>query len=434
MTCSTENSTVGTRSCQRSPRRRLAGSHGGDFRRHRAPSFQDRTPHVSPATPRSIGEMISSSFERGRFAQVLRAAGTFLGGDGERNTSPREPYMQGVTANSAVICWVSAGPDAGVVEYGKTPELGRKEAEARIGGRHAVALTGLDPGSTYHYRVEGAGGSSATGCFCTAPAGDDSRFSFAVVGDSGSGGKGQLAVAALLERLRPDLVLHTGDVVYPAGQERHYDRRFFAPYRNLIKTVPLFPVLGNHDVREGNGATFLENFHPPLVSPGGTKRYYSFDWGNTHFVALDSELYHGDMGSDPEEQRDFLERDLATTREHWKIVFLHRSPYGSSRHGGDEKVREDLEPLFAKHGVDLVFSGHDHVYERTEPIRGVTYVVSGGGGRRLYPAGRSARTVSSVSAHHAVLVRADGGHLSLEAIEAGGTYVDRLDLYQPYAR
>jgi predicted phosphodiesterase len=378
--------------------------------------------------------MISSYFERGRFAQVLRAAGTFLGGDGEANTPPREPYMQGVTAYSAVICWVSAGPDAGVVEYGKTPELGLKEAEARVGGRHAVALTGLDPGSTYHYRVEGAGGSSATGCFCTAPAGDDSRFSFAVVGDSGSGGKGQLAVAALLERLRPDLVLHTGDVVYPAGHERHYDRRFFAPYRNLIKTVPLFPVLGNHDVRKGNGAAFLENFHPPLGSPGSTKRYYSFDWGNTHFVALDSELYHGDRGSDPEEQRDFLERDLATTRKHWRIVFLHRSPYGSSRHGGDEKVREDLEPLFAKNGVDLVFSGHDHVYERTVPIRGVTYVVSGGGGRRLYPAGRSARTVSSVSAHHAVLVRVDGSHLSLEAVEAGGTYVDRLDLYQPYAR
>jgi acid phosphatase type 7 len=412
----------------------LAGSHGGGFREERAPSFRDRILYVPPAIPGSTGEMISSYIERGRFAQVLRAAGTFLGGDGEANTSPREPYMQGVTAYSAVICWVSAGPDAGVVEYGKTPELGRKEAEARVGGRHAVALTGLDPGSTYHYRVEGAGGSSATGCFCTAPAGDDSRFSFAVVGDSGSGGKGQLAVAALLERLRPDLVLHTGDVVYPAGQERHYDRRFFAPYRNLIKTVPLFPVLGNHDVRKGNGAAFLENFHPPLGSPGSTKRYYSFDWGNTHFVALDSELYHGDRGSDPEEQRDFLERDLATTRKHWRIVFLHRSPYGSSRHGGDEKVREDLEPLFATHGVDLVFSGHDHVYERTVPIRGVTYVVSGGGGRRLYPAGRSARTVSSVSAHHAVLVRVDGGHLSLEAVEAGGTYVDRLDLYQLYAR
>jgi predicted phosphodiesterase len=341
--------------------------------------------------------------------------------------------VQGVTASSAVICWVSQHPGSGVVEYGKTPELGCKETDPRVRRRHVVALAALDPGSTYHYRVEGVGGSSS-GCFRTAPVGDDSRFRFAVVGDSGSGGKGQLAVAALLERLRPDLVLHTGDVVYPAGQERHYDRRFFAPYRNLIKTVPLFPVLGNHDVRKGNGAAFLENFHPPLGSPGSTKRYYSFDWGNTHFVALDSELYHGDRGSNPEEQRDFLERDLATTRKRWKVAFLHRSPYGSSRHGGDEKVREDLEPLFVKHGADLVFSGHDHVYERTVPITGVTYVVSGGGGRRLYPAGNGELTASSVSAHHAVVVRVSGSRLLLETLEVGGKVVDRLELYQPHAK
>jgi predicted phosphodiesterase len=377
--------------------------------------------------------MISSFFERGRFALALRTSRSLLGG-ATGLEQPREPYVQGVTASSAVICWVSKHPGSGVVEYGKSPELGCKETDPRVRRRHVVALAGLDPGSTYHYRVEGVGGLSPTGCFRIAPVGDDSRFSFAVVGDSGSGGKGQLAVAALLERLRPDLVLHTGDVVYPAGQERHYDRRFFAPYRNLIKTVPLFPVLGNHDVRKGNGAAFLENFHPPLGSPGSTKRYYSFDWGNTHFVALDSELYHGDRGSNPEEQRDFLERDLATTRKRWKVAFLHRSPYGSSRHGGDEKVREDLEPLFVKHGADLVFSGHDHVYERTVPITGVTYVVSGGGGRRLYPAGNGELTASSVSAHHAVVVRVSGSRLLLETLEVGGKVVDRLELYQPHAK
>jgi predicted phosphodiesterase len=376
--------------------------------------------------------MILSFFERGRFALALRTARSLLGG-AKGLEQPRGPYVQGVTASSAVICWVSQHPGSGVVEYGKTPELGCKETDPRVRRRHVVALAALDPGSTYHYRVEGVGGSSS-GCFRTAPVGDDSRFSFAVVGDSGSGGKGQLAVAALLERLRPDLVLHTGDVVYPAGQERHYDRRFFAPYRNLIKMVPLFPVLGNHDVRKGNGAAFLENFHPPLGSPGSTKRYYSFDWGNTHFVALDSELYHGDRGSNPEEQRDFLERDLATTRKRWTVAFLHRSPYGSSRHGGDEKVREDLEPLFVKHGVDLIFSGHDHVYERTVPITGVTYVVSGGGGRRLYPAGNGELTASSVSAHHAVLVRVSGSRLLLETLEVGGKVVDRSELYQPHAK
>jgi len=377
--------------------------------------------------------MITGYFERGRFAQVLRAVGTFLGGAGEANPSPREPYVQGVTGHSAVICWVSAGPDTGVVEYGKTPELGRKEVDSRVDRRHAVALTGLDPGSTYHYRVEGLGRSSAARSFRTAPVGDDSRFSFAVVGDSGSGGKGQLAVAALLGRLEPDLILHTGDVVYPAGEQRHYDKRFFAPYRHLTKTVPLYPVLGNHDVRKGSGAAFLENFHPPLDSPRSTKRYYSFDWGGAHFVALDSELYHDDKGASPEEQKHFLDQDLATTRKRWKIAFLHRSPYGSSRHGGDERVREDLEPLFVKYGVDLVFSGHDHVYERTVPIEGVTYVVSGGGGRRLYRTGKGRSTASSVSAHHAVLVRVDGQRLLLEAVEAGGKVVDRLDFHHPCA-
>ena len=373
--------------------------------------------------------MISSFFERGRFALTLRTARSLLGG-ATGLEQPREPYVQGVTAYSAVICWVSQHPGSGVVEYGKTPELGRKETDPRVRRRHVVALAGLDPCSTYHYRVGGAGESSSKGSLRTAPVGEDSRFRFAVVGDSGSGGKGQLAVAALLGCLEPDLVLHTGDVVYPAGQERHYNRRFFAPYRNLIKTVPVFPVLGNHDVMRGDGTAFLENFHPPLENPRGTKRYYSFDWGNTHFVALDSELYHGDRGSDPERQKDFLEQDLAASRKRWKIAFLHRSPYGSSRHGGDGRVREDLEPLFARHAVDLVFSGHDHVYERTVPIRGVTYVVSGGGGRRLYPAGNGEFTASSVSAHHAVLVRVSGRRLLLEAVEVGGKVVDRLELLE----
>jgi 3',5'-cyclic AMP phosphodiesterase CpdA len=313
------------------------------------------------------------------------------------------------------------------VKYGKAPELGWEEVDRQTGRRHAVAIADLEPGSTYHYRVEGVSESWLRGSFRTALANEDSGFSFAVVGDSGSGGKGQRAVARLLGLLKPELILHTGDVVYPDGEERHYDRRFFEPYRELIRDVPVFPVLGNHDVRRGNGAAFLENFHPPVDSPGSTKRYYSFDWGDAHFVALDSELYYNDKGSSTERQRVFLERDLISTRKRWKVAFLHRSPYSSSRHGGDEMVRYDLEPLFAKYGVDLVFAGHDHVYERTVPIRGVTYVVSGGGGRRLYPAGKGRLTACSRSAHHAVLGRVDGARLSLEAVEPDGTVFDRFD-------
>jgi hypothetical protein len=95
-------------------------------------------------------------------------------------------------------------------------------------------------------------------------------------------------------------------------------------------------------------------------------------------------------------------------------------------HAGDVKVRYDLEPLFARHKVDLVFAGHDHVYERTVPVKGVTYVVSGGGGRRLYPAGGGRPTACSRSAHHAVLVRVDGECLSFGATEPDGTVFDRF--------
>jgi 3',5'-cyclic AMP phosphodiesterase CpdA len=375
--------------------------------------------------------MTSGGFVRGWSVHALRAARSLLGGAAETVPSPREPYVQGVTASSAIICWTGKGSGVGVVEYGETPDLGRKETDTRAGRRHAVALTDLVAGSTYHYLVEGVGGSSAAGSFRTAPVGEDSRFSLAVVGDSGSGGRGQLAVAALLGRLGPDLILHTGDVVYPAGEERHYDKRFFAPYCHLTKSVPVFPVLGNHDVRKDNGAAFLENFHPPRDNPRSTMRYYSFDWGGAHFVGLDSELYYDDKGDSPERQKAFLEEDLAATRKRWKIAFLHRSPYGSSRHGGDGRVRENLEPVFAGHKVNVVLAGHDHVYERTVPIRGVTYVVSGGGGRRLYRVGKGKSTAFSKSAHHAVLIHLGGGRLSLEAIEPGGTVFDRSDLEKP---
>jgi acid phosphatase type 7 len=366
--------------------------------------------------------------ELGVGAALASARSRLVNVRGEVQPPPRQPYVQSVSASSAVIAWVSEEPDVGLVEYGETPQLGRKGVDAQVGRRHAVALPGLSSASTYYYRVAEADGASEVARFRTAPEGEDSRFAFAVIGDSGRGRKNQLAVATLLERLEPDLILHTGDVVYPSGEERHYDRRFFVPYGRLLKEVPIFPVLGNHDLERGNGAAYLDNFHLPRNDPRGTGRYYSFDWGNAHFVALNSELYHGDSSGNPEEQKAWLERDLGEAHQPWRIAYFHRPLYSSSKHGSDERIREDLEPVLIRQEVDLVFSGHDHAYERTRPIYGVTYVLSGGGGKRLYPAGRSEWTAFSKSAHHAVVVRVDGERLSLEAVEPDGTVIDRADL------
>jgi hypothetical protein len=344
---------------------------------------------------------------------------------GRAEPSARDQYVQNVSVRSAVIAWMSEEPGAGFVEYGETPELGQERGDGRTGKRHAVTLSGLRPGSRYYYRVAGA---QKTASFRTAPDEPGSGFTFAVVGDSGTGSKAQRAVAGLLERMQPDLILHTGDVVYPKGDDADYDPKFFAPYRRIVGSVPVFPCLGNHDVETKNGAPYLENFHLHRNDPESTGRYYSFDWGNAHFVALDSELYYDDDGDDPERQKAWLERDLGETRQPWKFVFFHRPPYSSSEHGSDLVVREDLEPILARHGVALVFSGHDHDYERTVRIKGVTYVVTGGGGKDLYEAGESEWTAFSRSAHHAVRVRVDGNRLRLEAIEPNGGVVDRLDL------
>ena len=350
---------------------------------------------------------------------------------GRAEPSARDQYVQNVSARSAVITWMSEEPGAGFVQYGETPELEHEQGDGRTGKRHAVTLSGLRPGCRYYYRVAGA---QKTASFRTAPERTGSGFTFAIVGDSGTGSKAQWAVAGVLERMKPDLILHTGDVVYPKGDDADYDPKFFAPYRRIIEGVPIFPSLGNHDVETKNGSPYLENFYLPPNDLDGTGRYYSFDWGNAHFVALDSELYYDDDGGDPERQKAWLERDLGETRQPWKVVFFHRPPYSSSEHGSDLMVREDLEPTLARHGVNLVFSGHDHDYERTVQIKGVTYVVTGGGGKDLYEAGESEWTAFSRSTHHAVRVRVDGDRLLLEAVEPTGAVVDRLELRLDRAR
>lgn len=333
--------------------------------------------------------------------------------------------MQSVTTSSAVISWESKAPGIGKIEYGPHGSLNRDKSDETNGRQHSVKLSGLRPDSIYYYRV---GKSAETASFRTAPERGATGFTFAVVGDSGDGGADQEAVAGLLRRMDPALILHTGDVVYDSGAMEDYGPRFFEPYSKLISETPIFPSLGNHDVKTADGAAYLKNFHLPDNNSPHTERYYSFDWGNAHFVALDSELYYDDGSSSPQEQKSWLEKDLAAAGGKWKFVFFHRPPYSSSEHGSDERIRADLAPIFERYGVNVVFNGHDHDYERTVPIRGVTYVVTGGGGKDLYAAGESEWTAFSKSVHHATKVQVEGDRLTLEAVEPDGTVIDRVKL------
>lgn len=347
----------------------------------------------------------------------------------------REPYIQMPAPTTVVIAWKTNLASHGVVEYGPvdSPEaqIARQE---EVSLNHTVTLAGLLPDTVYRYRVLADDlPLGVEAAFRTPPsASTATTFSFAALGDSGVGAKAQFEVADRLAALAPDFVLHTGDVIYPGGEATLYDPRFFKPYRETLRRAPFFPSLGNHDAVTANGAPYLQTFHLPANSSPGKGRYYSFDWGNAHFIALDPVTSPFKPGS---AQYAWLEQDLATTRATWKFVFFHYPPYSSGPHGSNLAVRAAWSPLFERYGVDIVFNGHDHDYERSVPIhdyvpnsQGVIYVVTGGGGSTLYPVGKSRWTAYADAIHHLVHVVISGNTLTLRAVRPDETVFDSLTL------
>jgi hypothetical protein len=340
----------------------------------------------------------------------------------------RGPQIALPSQSSIVVAWRTNIGTTGVVEYGETPALGSASAGLPRASEHVHTLSGLDPGTQYHYRILMDGAVVSEGhSFWTHPADPAAPFRFVVFGDSGSGAQPQLDVAAQVSVSDPDLVIHTGDVIYVDGAPSELDPHYFTPYRDLIDRIPFYLSFGNHDVRTQNGRPLKDAVYLP-----GNEKYYSFDFGDTHFIALDT----NDSTAPGSAQYLWLEADLQATTATWIIVYFHHPPYSSSNHGSDLTVRAHLTPLFDQHGVDIAFSGHDHNYERTFPLRadqpdpqGVTYVVAGAGGAgRLYASGTSAFTATSESVYHHVQVDIDGSQATLTAIRSDGTVIETVNL------
>ena len=192
---------------------------------------------------------------------------------------------------------------------------------------------------------------------------------FAVIGDTGTGGSDQRQVARQLTAAHAifpfDIVLMMGDNLYGGNNPRDYVKKFEEPYKALLDAkVKFYAALGNHD--DGN-----EVQYKPFNMNG--EKYYTFkpDKAGVRFFALDSNYM-------TPEQLGWLEKELAASKSDWKIMFFHHPLYASGQHGSNETLREQLEPLFLKYGVDAVFAGHEHFYERIKPQKGIYYFVSGG--------------------------------------------------------
>lgn len=203
-------------------------------------------------------------------------------------------------------------------------------------------------------------------------------WKFDVIGDYGGGHRPLTDVTGNIARSAPDLVLATGDNVYYNGTEAEYRKKWDPPnmFGDIRTNFPVMPTLGNHDTRKST-APFFKRF-PEL----DTARYYSYDHKGVHFVSLNS----NESLEPGSPQLTWLDKDLAASTSDWKVMSFHH-PMHSGYPKSSGPLGEYLAPLIAKHGVDLVFTGHEHNYSRSKPINsgGTLEIITGNGGHTLHP-------------------------------------------------
>lgn len=394
-------------------------------------------------------------------------------------TITRGPLIQNpdaLTTTMTIVWWTNVAGDS-TVEYGLTPSLGSSANVAQAGSCdvgaagtcHTVPLTGLLPGTRYYYRLLTNGVEvQATTYFTTLrDPSDTSEVFFTVVGDWGQGTSGEQDVANRQNTADPPMILTVGDNTYPNGTQSELDNNALAYYVNPLKRALFYPILGNHDLNAVGGASnyansaYAKTFVLPTNSPQA-ERYYSFESGDVHFIALDADSCCDGA------QTTWLANELASSTRTWKLVFLHHAPYscgtGLFAIGSTLSVRNTWGPLFEQYGADIVFTGHDHLYERSKyvddyliggssgsDLLGTYYIMTGGGGATLdgsanfsggNPVGKDgsscywlandcpsgANNYCSLSEFQYVSVRINGMTLQVQSINRNGVVRDTFTL------
>lgn len=359
-----------------------------------------------------------------------------------------QPYLQWATTDGMTVRWETSRPATSIVHWApkvdwvgekkdRKPTFANKQEHKGMHLLHEVRIDGLEANTAYYYRVETVDDQgrrlwSDVLSFQTAPAAGE-PFAFAVISDTQGNPKVSGQVAAHAWALRPNFLLHPGDLVSTGTVKAQWLNHFFASMKPLLERVAFFPVLGNHE-RDAR-------FYYDYMSLPDPEYYYTFTYSNVQFFMIDSNRNVG-PGS---EQFMFLERELKKSRAQWKIVCYHHPAYTSDENDygdtwsgpstrGDLRTRK-LVPLFDQHGVDIVWNGHIHSYERTWPLRenhatspgnGTVYMVTGGGGGGLETPGpiRPFFQNTVKRGHHFCYVAVNGKTLELKSYDLAGQLFD----------
>jgi hypothetical protein len=342
----------------------------------------------------------------------------------------RGPYIQWTTENFVLIAWWTNIPAPSVVNYG-VGSLSEQVSDQVSTRQHVMLIAGLASGTTYQYQVVSGDAQSATLSF-TSAASPGTTFSFAAVGDFGGGSGQESQIANNIGGSDTQFVLTLGDNVYPDSADPDFtttyfdfDERLYKPYGTVMGKKTMWLAGGNHEYY-GDEA-FWENIWMP-----NNERWYSFDWGDAHFLVLDTEL----PITPGTPQYQFALADLSASQSKiWRIAVLHRPPYSSTNSANSSSPgRTYLAPMFEQQHVQLVLTGHSHNYERTYPLirgvpqesGGVTYIVSGGGGNGLnqFLVGQPSWSAFRQASYEHVSVTVSSNSLQINAIMETGAILD----------
>jgi len=254
------------------------------------------------------------------------------------------------------------------------------------------------------------------------PAAARAAVRFAVIGDNGTGDQPEFDVARQMIAFRTqvpfDFVIMVGDNLFGRPSARDFSNGFERPYKPLLDAgVRFYAVLGNHDAPDNR-------LYPGFNMVG--QRYYTYARGNVRFFGLDTNFLD-------DAQMTWLEDALKSSLERWKIVYFHHAIYSNGkRHGSNVELRVMLEPLFVRYGVNVVFSGHDHIYERFKPQKGITYFVAGAGGKLRKGIRSSEQTAAAFDQDQSfVLVEIAGEQMTFRAVSRTGRLIDSGVIRQP---
>lgn len=372
---------------------------------------------------------------------------SFAFGQQTRDNQPGfliKPYLQYSTQTEMSLLWETTHPTSSLIEFGKATFdtgkaiLDQQVSDGSLKQMHELTLESLEPESNYFYRVTsvtGAGDTLRTEVlpFKTAVL-EETTFAFTIFSDSQNNPEvwGKITAHALEER--PNFAIHSGDLVGLGYRKSEWVAEFFEPSYHFMKQIPIFSTLGNHEHDAAFYYQYMKNPDP--------EHFYSFKYGNAEFFMIDTDQYQA-PGTP---LYRWLERALATSKATWKFVVQHHPPYSSEENDygdtnfelstyGDEEAKL-LVPLFEKYGVDIVFSGHLHMYERTWPIleekvvekNGVRYLILGGSGGGLEKAApnRTWFTNKVRTLHHYGYIAINGNQLQFQAIDQDGKLFDHF--------